>query len=104
MQRGEIWWARLPTPAGSRPVLLLTRNSAYGNRSHTTVAPLTRSGRPIGSHVPVGPDDGVPKASVVNLDDLQTLPVAWLDRRISALSPEKMAEVARAIKFALDLD
>jgi mRNA-degrading endonuclease toxin of MazEF toxin-antitoxin module len=40
----------------------------------------------------------------VNLDDIQTMPMAWLDRRITTLSPEKMAEVAGAIRFALDLD
>lgn len=104
MQRGEVWWAKMPAPAGVRPVLLLTRNTAYGSRTHATVAPLTRSARPIRSHVPVGPEDGVPQLSVVNVDDIQTLPMAWLARRITTLTPDKMAEVARAIKFALNLD
>jgi hypothetical protein len=26
----EVWWADLPEPAGRRPVLLLSRNDAYG--------------------------------------------------------------------------
>jgi mRNA-degrading endonuclease toxin of MazEF toxin-antitoxin module len=103
MQRSEVWWTRLPNPAGFRPVLLLTRNSAYGNRTHVTVAPLTRSGRPIRSHVPIGPEDGVPQPSVVNLDDIQTMPIAQLVRRITVLSDERMAEVEQAIKFALAL-
>jgi mRNA-degrading endonuclease toxin of MazEF toxin-antitoxin module len=103
MQRSEVWWARLPGPAGFRPVVLLTRNSAYANRTHATVAPVTRSGRPIRSHVPIGPEDGVPQPSGVNLDDIQTMPIAQLVRRITVLSDERMAEVDRAIKFALGL-
>jgi mRNA-degrading endonuclease toxin of MazEF toxin-antitoxin module len=26
VKRGEIWWAELPAPVGSRPVVILTRN------------------------------------------------------------------------------
>lgn len=84
-------------------MVLLTRNSAYARRTHATVAPITRSGRPIRSHVAVGPEDGLPQPSVVNLDDIQTMPMAQLLRRIAVLSDERMAEVDRAIKFALDL-
>jgi mRNA interferase MazF len=84
-------------------VLLLTRDSAYSVRTFVTVAPLTRSVRAIASHVPVGPDDGIRRESAINLDDLQTIPVAQLDRRVTRLSAEKMAEVESAIKFALAL-
>ena len=28
MRRGEVWWANLPPPAGRRPVLITTRDSA----------------------------------------------------------------------------
>lgn len=81
----------------------MTRNSAYSLRTHVTVAPVTRSARRIDSHVPVGPDDGLPQLSAVNLDDIQTVPLSRLEQRITELSPEKMAEVDRAIKFALAL-
>ena len=101
MQRGEVWWARLPTPAGLRPVVHLTRNSAYANRTHATVAPLTRSGRPIASHVLVGPEEGLPQPSVINLDDIQTMPMAQLVRQITTLSDERMRDVDKAIKYAL---
>jgi hypothetical protein len=30
MRQYEVWWASLPQPAGRRPVLLLSRNGAYG--------------------------------------------------------------------------
>ena len=103
MRRGEIWWAVLEPPRNTRPVLLVTRDTAYGHRTHVTIAPLTRSARKIPSHVSVGPSDGVPTDSVINVDDLQTIPMVQLQRRITELTPLKMAEVDGAIKFALAL-
>jgi hypothetical protein len=43
MRRGEVWWAQLPSPAGRRPVVLLSRDTAYRVRSAVTVAPVTRT-------------------------------------------------------------
>ena len=102
MRRGEIWWARLDPPHNARPVVLLSREGAYQIRTHVTVAPLTRSVRKIPVEVPVGPDDGLSTESVINLDDILTIPMAALDRRITLLNVEKMREVGAAIKYALD--
>jgi len=68
-----------------------------------TVAPLTRTIRGIRTEVPVGPDDGVPADSVVNLDDIGTIPKALLESPIAQLSRERMSAIRRAIMFALDL-
>jgi mRNA interferase MazF len=103
MKRGEVWWARLPKPAGRRPVLLLSRDSAYGVRTAITVAPLTRTVRRIPVEVPLGPQEGLPARCVANLDDIATVPKALLESRITDLPREKMAAVAEAIRFALDL-
>jgi mRNA-degrading endonuclease toxin of MazEF toxin-antitoxin module len=84
-------------------VLLLTRNEAYAVRTHVTVAPLTKSARPISAHVPVGPAQGLKVESVVNADDIITIPMSSLERRLTTLDPAKLAEVDRAIKFALEL-
>ncbi len=104
MQRGEVWWARLPPPIGRRPVLLLSRDAAYSARASFTVAPITTQIRGIDVEVRVGRADGLRRDSVVNLDDIQTIHHRLLDRRITLLSDERMGEVERAIKFALDLD
>jgi mRNA-degrading endonuclease toxin of MazEF toxin-antitoxin module len=53
--------------------------------------------------VPVGPEDGVPAESVVNLDDIGTIPKALLESPIAQLSPARMSAIRRAIMFALDL-
>ena len=103
MRRGEVWWARLPPPAGRRPVLLLSRDSAYRVRSAVTVAPLTRTARGIPVEVPLDRADGVPARCVVNLDDIATIPKASLEDVLTALSSDRMRQVDKAIRFALDL-
>jgi mRNA interferase MazF len=103
MRRGEVWWAGLPLPAGRRPVLLLSREVAYKVRSSITVAVVTRTIRSIPVEVLLGKKDGMPVKCAVNLDEIITIPKSLLVERITALSPEKMGAVARAIVFALDL-
>ncbi len=103
MRRGEVWWAELPQPIGRRPVLLLSRDTAYRVRTAVTVAVITRTIRNIPTEVPLDQEDGMPAKCVVNLDDILTIPKSRLTERITALSPEKMSAVAKAIAFALEL-
>lgn len=103
MRRGEVWWAGMAQPAGRRPVVLLTRDAAYDVRTSVTVGVVTRTVRHIPTEVALGPEEGMPAACVVNLDDIITIPKSKLAERITALSPEKMTAVAKAIVFALDL-
>jgi len=46
----------------------------------------------------------MPQRCVVNLDQILTIPRVRLVSRITSLSGQKMALVARAIVFALDLE
>lgn len=103
MRRGEVWWADLPAPAGRRPVVLLSRNDAYAVRELVTVAPVTTRARGIPTEVPLGPDDGLPKACVANLDTITTIPRRALSRPIGPLTPDKLGAVDRALLFALGL-
>jgi len=103
MQRGEVWWADLPPPAGRRPVLLLSRNRAYQVRTSVTVAVITRTIRGIPVEVQLGPEDGMPALCVVNADDILTIPKSLLKERITLLPPDKLSAVASAVRFALDL-
>jgi mRNA interferase MazF len=104
VQRGEVWWAELPPPAGRRPVLLLSRNRAYRVRTSITFAVIARTVRHIPVEVPLGPEDGLPAPCAVNADDILTAPKALLKERIASLSREKMAAVAEAVTFALGLE
>jgi mRNA interferase MazF len=104
VRRGEVWWAELPAPFGRRPILLLSRDEAYSVRNQITVAPVTTRIRGICSEVLLGPEDGLPKQCVANLDTIGTIPKVALRERISLLPREKMQAVNAAIRFALSLD
>ncbi len=103
MRRGEVWLAELPPPAGRRPVVLLSRNEAYAVRELVTVAPVTTRIRNIPTEVALGPGDGVPRACVINLDTITTIPRRALAKLISPLRPEKLRATELALKFALAL-
>ena len=104
MRRGEIWWAELAPPAGRRPVLLLSRNEAYAVRELVTVAPVTTRIRHIASEVSLGPEDGLPRPCVVNLDSITTIAKGSLRERLTSLSLDKLKEVEVALHFTLDLE
>ena len=103
MRRGEVWWADLEPPAGRRPVVLLSRNESYVIRSLVTVAPVTTHIRRIPSEVRLGPDDGLPRPCVANLDAITTVPKDCLRSRLTVLSPHKVREIESALHFALGL-
>lgn len=103
MRRGEIWWAELPAPAGRRPVVLLSRNEAYAVRELVTVAPVTTRVRRIPTEVPLGSAEGLPRACVVNLDTITTIPRQTLTAAIGPLPAGKLTAVERSLMFALGL-
>jgi mRNA interferase MazF len=103
MKRGEVWWAELPEPVGRRPVVLLTRDGAYGYRTMATVAAVTTTVRGVPAEVELGPADGLPRRCVVNLDNLQTIDQRRLRERITDLTSKRLQEIDGAIHFALGL-
>lgn len=103
MQKGEVWWAELPTPVGRRPVLLLSRDEAYAVRNAVTVAEITTTIRDIPVEVLLDQKDGMPQRCVVNLDTLATIRKELLRTRIAVIKEEKMNQVNAAVKFALAL-
>jgi len=104
MRRGEVWWAEQPAPVGKRPVVLLSRDEAYGVRNAVTVAQVTTTCRNIPVEVPLGKSDGLAQRCVVNIDTISTISKARLRRRICSLRTEKLDQINRALKFALALE
>ena len=103
MKRGEVWWANLPAPIGKRPVVLLSRDEAYSVRNAATVAEVTTKIRGIPVEVNLGPDDGLPKKCVANLDTIVTIRKELLIERITLLQKNKIDQIDDAIRFALGL-
>ena len=100
MQRGDIWFAA--TPGGDRPVLVLTRDPVAARIGSVVVAALTRTYRGLVSELKLSAEaDGVPTDCVVNFDNIHTLPREVFRRRVSSLSPARLAEACRVLIAAM---
>ena len=102
MTQYEIRWANLPAPIGRRPVLLLTRASAYAYLHKVIVAEVTTTIRDIPVEVAISAREGLSRPSVVNFDNIHVVPTALLGERIGQLSPQRRREVKRAVGYALN--
>lgn len=101
MERGEVRWYTFQEPDKTRPVLILTRNSAIRYLNAVTVAPITTTIRDVPSEVKLSPEDGMPTDCAANFYNLQTVPKRKLGAWITTLSPDKLTEVDQAIQFSL---
>ena len=98
MHRGEIWFAA--TPGGDRPVLVLTRDPVADRIGSVVVAALTRTQRGLVSELALTTADGVPTDSVVNFDNIHTIPRSTFRRKVATLSPTRIADMCRTLQAA----
>lgn len=112
MERGEVWWARLPRPFGSepgfhRPVVIIQSNQFNRSGISTVIAAaVTRNlrlrGAPGNVYIPkraAGLDD----ASVVNVSQLVTLDQGRLIQLMGHVPPPKLRELGDGLRLVLDL-
>ena len=104
MNQYEIWWADLPSPAGKRPVLLLSRSSAYGYLNKFIVAEITSNIRGIAVEVPLGRGEGLSKSCVANCDNLRMVSKTRLVKKAGVLRRERHIAVKRAVGYAFAWD
>lgn len=98
----EVRWAHLPAPYGRRPVCILTRDAALQVVSGITVAPITTTVRRIRSEVAVGPEEGLPRNSVITCDNLLTVHRSHFDAEpIGQLGTAKRLQLDRALVYSL---
>ena len=103
MKRGEVWWAELPPPVGSRPIVVLTRNSVLHSIDAIVVALVTRTVRQLTTEVVLGRRQGLPVRCVANLDNILTVPRHRLKRLMGACDAAKLSELNEAIKAAFEV-
>ncbi len=103
MKHGEIRWSKFTRPDKQRPVLILTRDSVLEYLGEVTIAPITTTVRNIPSEVFLSKADGVPRDCAINCDHLQTVSKAKIGNLITSLPAARMAEVGKAIRFALKI-
>ena len=112
MQRGEIWWASLPSPKGSgpgrrRPVLIVQSDAFNASRIQTVIAAVITSNLDLtaapGNLILRRKDSGLTKDSVVNVSQLITLDKAYLTERVGRLAKRHSGAIDEGLRLVLGL-
>lgn len=112
ISRGEIYWADLGPPSGSRPAkrrpLLVVQSDPYNaSRLATVLAAVVTSNTALatmpGNVFLPATTTGLPRDSIVNITALVTLDKTDLTDRVGEVPPSLMHEVDRGLRRVLDL-
>lgn len=101
MKQYEIRWVRLPEPVGLRPLLLLSRTSAYEYLSKVLAAEVTTRIRGIPQEVRLGSRDGMPKPCTAKLDNIHLVATRSIGPLITRLGAQRIPDVKRALGHVL---
>ncbi len=112
IKRGEIWWARMPTPRGSepgfsRPVIIVSSN-AYNLSGISTVLAVSVTANLDLETAPGNVklskrDSGLPRPSVANVTQLVTLDKHMLTDKVKHLAPAAMLKIDKGLRQVLAL-
>jgi len=112
VERGEIWWATLPSPRKSepgfrRPVLIVQSNAFNASRIRTVLAVVVTSNLRIaaapGNVELTTRQSGLPKQSVANVSQILTLDKSSLSERVGKLDDASMRAVDSGLRIVLSL-
>ena len=108
--RGEIWMVDLdPTrgheQAGKRPGLIISADAFNaGPAGLVILLPLTTKPKGVRSHVPVEPSEGgLRERSYIKCEDVRSVAVQRLGKRLGALTPATMDAVAMRLRILMSL-
>jgi mRNA interferase MazF len=108
--RGEVWMVDLsPTrgheQAGVRPALVVSVDTFnHGPAGLAVVLPVTTQAKGIPLHVPVDPPEaGLRMKSFIKTEDVRSVAVERLARRLGKVSDSTMAGVEDRLRILLDL-
>jgi len=112
IQRGEIWWASLPEPAGSqpgyrRPVLVVQSDDFNQSRIATVIALVI----PSNLRLAQAPGNvflpqkltGLSKDSVANVSQIVTVDKSFLTDKIGALALSVIEQIDKGLRLVLHL-
>ena len=112
MVRGEIWWARLPRPKGSRPAkhrpVLIIQNDSF-NRSgiNTIICAVITSNTELaslpGNMLLEKSVSGLDKTSVVNFSQIATIDKTDLTEQVAMLPKPMLEKVSGYLKLVLEI-
>ena len=101
MKQYEVWWVALPQPVGRRPVLLLSRDSAYNVLSKFLVAEVTTRIRGIPQEVVLGVREGMSARCAANFDNIRTVHKSYFVELAGKLASRRVRELKQALGHAL---
>lgn len=110
MQRGEIWWAGLPSPRGSgpgyrRPVVIVQADSFNRSRIQTVVVATITSNMKIadspGNVVLPKRHSKLKRDSVINVSQVITLDRSFLAERVTRLPLRLAQELDAGLRLIL---
>jgi mRNA interferase MazF len=113
MQRGEIWWATLPAPAGSepgyrRPLLVVQSDDFNRSRIATVMAVVitsnTRLAQAPGNVFLPRSATGLPKDSVANVSQVITVDRSFLTERVGSLPLDLLEQVEAGLRLSVLVD
>lgn len=95
--------ADLGFAAKTRPVVIVSRHDPNPPRALVLYVPLTTQARLSPYEVPLPRFPFLDRDSVANVQGLASMPAVRLERRLGRLPGDVMAELKKALAFALDL-
>lgn len=112
IQRGEIWWAGLQEPAGSRPgykrpLIVIQSNDFNKSRINTIIAVVLTTNMKLvdspGNIMLSKKMTGLPKDSVTNVSQIITIDRYYLSDRIGILPARTMRRIDDGLRLVLSL-
>jgi mRNA interferase MazF len=109
-RRGEVWLIDFGDPvgreqSGSRPAVVVSSDLLNDSRAGVVVAvPITTAYRGLPSHVEIDRGgSGLDHVSYAKCEDVKSISEQRLLGRLGAVSDEAIFQIARALRFLLDL-
>ena len=112
MVSGEIWWAELPPPKGSkpakrRPVLIIQGDSFNRSSIKTTICAVITSNTELaslpGNLLLEKTISGLDKTSAVNFSQLATIDKVNLKKQVAMLPKPMLEKVNNCLKQVLEI-
>jgi mRNA interferase MazF len=104
MNRGDIWMINLGGKAGTRPVVVLTRQNVLEYLNKVIVAEITTKGKGYPTEVFINQKANLPKPSFVQADNIHTVPKKMLEKFLGTLDSAIMVEISKKVVLALELE
>jgi mRNA interferase MazF len=108
--RGEVWLIDFGEPvgreqSGRRPAVVVSADPLNDSRAGVTiVVPLTTTARGLPSHIEIDKSrSGLDEVSYAKCEDVKSIAEQRLIARLGAVEEQAMFQIARALRFLLEL-